>query len=92
MELNEVHPRRLGQKHESKMQELGLKYRYGFVEYYNKEEINRNVSIFEKPLDFEYQKEYRFYVERECDTPLKFSIGSLKILQKFINQRELLIL
>ena len=63
---------------ENKLQELGLKYRKGFVEYYDKDKIDRKISLFEKPLEFQYQKEFRFYVEREFTTPFKFSIGGLQ--------------
>ena len=62
---------------ENKLQELKMKYRLGFVEYYDKEQVNRDINLFEKPLEFEYQKEFRIYIERFSDKPFAFSIGSL---------------
>lgn len=63
---------------EAKLKELKLKFRHGFVKYYDKDKVDREITLFEKPLEFEYQKEFRFYVERDSDEPLSFSIGSLK--------------
>jgi hypothetical protein len=62
---------------ENKLKELNLKYRHGFVEYYDKDKVDRVITLFEKPLEFEYQKEFRFYVERRSEQPFSFSIGSL---------------
>ena len=61
-----------------KLDLIKLKYRFGFVEYYNKNEINGKISVLEKPLEFEYQKEFRLYVERNASDSLQFSIGSMK--------------
>jgi hypothetical protein len=62
---------------EKTLKQLKVKFRHNFVEYYDKKAINRQISLFEKPLEFEYQKEFRFYVERESTEPFVFSIGSL---------------
>jgi hypothetical protein len=39
--------------------------------------VDREITLFEKPLEFEYQKEFRFYIKRSSDQPFTFSIGSL---------------
>lgn len=57
---------------------LNLKYDHGFVDYYNRKEINRKVSLFEKPLEFEYQKEFRFYVDRNASDSFQFRIGNIE--------------
>lgn len=62
---------------ETKLKELNVKFRHGFVEYYNKNTVNKKISLFEKPMNFEYQKEFRFYVERYSIEPFVFNIGSL---------------
>lgn len=62
---------------EKKLKELKVVYEHGFVEYYDKENVDREITLFEKPLEFEYQKEFRFYVRRRSDQPFIFSIGSL---------------
>ncbi|MCG9791216.1 hypothetical protein [Flavobacterium algicola] len=63
---------------EEKLIELKVKFRHNFIKYYDKDKVNRTISLFEKPLEFEYQKEFRFYVERKSEKPFSFSIGSLK--------------
>lgn len=80
---------------ENKLKELKVKYRHNFVEYYDKGKVNRAITLFEKPLEFEYQKEFRFYVERYSDQPFIFSVGSLAdiaeihSLEEVINTLEL---
>ena len=56
----------------------GLKYYHGFVKYYDKEKVSKTLSLFEKPDEFEYQKEFRFYVINDVVEPIKIQIGSLK--------------
>mgnify|MGYP006382101747 FL=1 len=65
-------------KIESELKRNNLKFNHGFVDYYDKEEVCREISLFEKPLEFEYQKEFRFYVENDKIEPIKIQIGSMK--------------
>lgn len=65
-------------KIESELKKNNLKFNHGFVDYYDKEKVCREITLFEKPLEFEYQKEFRFYVENEKIEPIKIQIGSLK--------------
>lgn len=60
-----------------KLKGFGFRFDHGFVDYYDKNKINRRVSLFEKPIEFEYQKEFRFYIERFSIEPFYFRIGSL---------------
>ena len=62
---------------EAKLIQLNIKFHHGFVEYYDKKAVTKEISLFEKPLEFEYQKEFRFYVERDSTEPFSFQIGSL---------------
>lgn len=66
------------EKIKSELSDKGFKFRYGFVDYYNKKIINRELTIFEKPDEYEYQKEFRFYVRNNKIEPIKIQIGSLK--------------
>ena len=65
-------------KIENELKKNNLKFNHGFVDYYNKEEVCREITLFEKPLEFEYQNEFRFYVENDKIEPIKIQIGSLK--------------
>lgn len=55
-----------------------LKYNCDYVSYYDKNLISRSLTPFQKPNDFVFQKEYRFYVQSESLEPLIFKIGNLK--------------
>lgn len=63
---------------EKGLKKMKVKYHHGFVNYYDKDNVNRKINLFEKPMEFDYQKEFRFYVERESTEPFVFKIGSLK--------------
>lgn len=63
---------------EKNLKKQKLKYHHGFVDYYDVNSVNRKIHLFEKPLDFDYQKEFRFYVERDSTEPFIFKIGSLE--------------
>lgn len=75
---------------EKKLDELKVEYHHGFIKYYDKKNINRKVSLFEKPNEFEYQKEFRFYIPRESSEPFSFSIGSLKNIAELVNANDLI--
>ncbi len=74
---------------ENKLQQLGVKYYHDFVEYYDKSAINRKINLFEKPLEFQYQKEFRFYVERDSTEPFVFCIGSLVDISDLFLSRDI---
>lgn len=65
-------------KIESELKRNNLKFNHGFVDYYDKEEVCKEISLFEKPNEFEYQKEFRFYIENDKIEPIKIQIGSMK--------------
>ncbi|AWM14620.1 hypothetical protein DI487_12655 [Flavobacterium sediminis] len=65
-------------KIENELKKNNLKFIHGFVDYYDKEEVSREITLFEKPLEFEYQKEFRFYIENDEIKPIKIQIGSMK--------------
>lgn len=63
---------------EKKLTEMNLSFNHGLIDYYDINEVNKKITLFEKPLEFEYQKEFRFYIDRESEEPIKISIGSLE--------------
>jgi hypothetical protein len=62
----------------------------GFVNYYDKEKANKQLTLFEKPLEFEYQKEFRFYVKSDNLQPIKINIGSLEQYSQMYRTEDLL--
>jgi hypothetical protein len=75
-----------------KMDLLNYKYTYDFVKYYDKKMFNGRVSVFDKPLEFEYQKEFRFYIERVGVKPIIFNIGSLKEIAEIFTTETIMTL
>jgi hypothetical protein len=77
-------------KIEKELQKNNYKFHHNFVDYYDKDEVNRKITLFEKPLEFEYQKEFRFYVEDYGMKPIKIQIGSLKKCAEIFKIEDLL--
>ena len=46
--------------------------------------------MFEKPLEFEHQKEFRFYVENDKIKPIKIQIGSMKDYAEILKIEDIL--
>jgi len=66
-------------KIKSELTKQDYKYSHGFIDYYDKQKTtNLKLSLFQKPNEFEYQKEFRFYVENDKLKPIKIQIGSLE--------------
>jgi hypothetical protein len=63
---------------ENELKKHKYKFHHDFVDYYDKDVINRKISLFEKPLEFEHQKEFRIYVENDKIEPIKIQIGNMK--------------
>ena len=55
-----------------------LEYCAKHVEYYEKERINGDISLFHKSMEFEYQKEFRIILYNREIEPKIIQIGSLK--------------
>lgn len=75
---------------ENKLKELKVDYTHNFVEYYDKDKINRTITLFEKPLEFEYQKEFRIYVKRLSEKPFVFNIGNITDIAEIYNSNEII--
>jgi hypothetical protein len=75
---------------EQELKNSKLKFRHGFVKYYNASKTNGEITLFQKPLEYEHQKEFRFYVERDSIEPLILNIGSLKNIAEIYESNELI--
>ncbi len=65
-------------------------YRDGFVDYYDKDNISyKKLTLFNKPKEFEYQKEFRFYIHNDKLKPIKIQIGSMKGKAEIIEVKNL---
>ena len=77
-------------KVQSELKNNGFDFRHGFVNYYDKDKIsNKNLTLFDKPKEFEYQKEFRFYVHNKELKPIKIQIGSLEGKAEIIETKNL---
>lgn len=74
---------------ESRLKEQILNYRFDWVNYYKEASINDGLSVFDKPVDFEYQSEFRFYIQHEDPEPLVISIGSIEDISIVLDSSEL---
>ena len=84
-----IDPKSFIDQMEKTFNKLGYSYSHGFVDYYDKEKICREISLFEKPFEFEYQKEFRFYVENEKIEPVKIQIGSLENCSELFSTKDI---
>lgn len=75
---------------ECELKRTNYKFRHGFINYYDKDNINSSITLFDKPLEFEYQKEFRFYVENDQMNPIKIQIGSMKEYAEIYKIEDLL--
>jgi len=67
------------EKIKSELTKQGYEFHHGFVEYYDKDKISyKKLTLFDKPKEFEYQKEFRFFVHNDIIEPIKISIGTLR--------------
>ncbi|TFF35376.1 hypothetical protein [Mucilaginibacter psychrotolerans] len=69
---------------------IGLEFSHGFVKYYDKNKINGRINLFQKPLEFSYQKEFRFYVQSDIFEPLMIKIGSLESISEVVSTSDIL--
>lgn len=57
---------------------LNMPYKAKPIEYYDPENINGEINLFQKIQQYKYQSEYRVVVQNNKQEPLKILIGSLK--------------
>lgn len=61
-----------------------LKIKTGLVKYYDKKFFDGNLDLFMKPNEFEYQKEFRVFIQNEKLEPIKIQLGPLKDIAEMI--------
>lgn len=69
---------------------LNFKYYLNFVKYFDKKSFNGALSVFDKPIEFKYQKEFRFYVERVGIDPLKFHLNNIKSYTEIYKSEQIM--
>lgn len=74
---------------QKQLKKEGYLFRHGFVKYYDKEKENMKLTLFHKPLEFEYQKEFRFYVQNDKLEPIALNIGSLKSYAEMYETKDI---
>lgn len=72
------------------LQKRNLIYRHGFVSYYDRYVINGKITLFQKPLEFDYQNEFRIYVESNATEPVVLKIGNLKNIAQIVPTSDIL--
>ncbi len=75
---------------EKAMNSTGIQFHHGHVDYYNKEDYKGKLTLFQKPLEFEFQKEFRFYLASNKTEPIKLNIGSMKDIAKIHNTKDII--
>ncbi|MCW3075106.1 MAG: hypothetical protein JWP69_2175 [Flaviaesturariibacter sp.] len=68
---------------------LRLDFEHGFVEYYDREQFEGTTTLFQKPMEYAYQKEFRFYVYTYATAPLVFRIGSLEDIADMFETKDM---
>jgi hypothetical protein len=74
----------------NKLNSLGYKFSVNIVKYYDKQKFNGKPTVFEKLNVFAYQKEFRFYLEREGIDPISFHIDGIKEYSRIITSEQIL--
>ena len=74
---------------ENALTNLSLTFRRRLVEYYEKEKINGEINVFQKRKEYDFQNEYRFYVERESTESLEIQIGNLKGIAEVLKAEDI---
>ena len=77
-------------KLQNELRNQGYNFNHGFVEYYDKETANKRLSVFEKPNEFEYQKEFRFFVENQKMEPVVIKLGDLSNYAELVRTEEVI--
>jgi hypothetical protein len=74
---------------EGGIKQTGFNFHHGFVNYYDRTTINGQINLFQKPSEFGYQKEFRFYADSHSMKELKFDIGSLKDISEIHETKDI---
>jgi len=75
---------------ENELQRRNLIYKHGFVHYYDRDSVSMNLSVFNKSSKYEFQKEFRFFVQNDKIEPIILKIGALRGKSKIFTTEEIL--
>lgn len=73
-----------------KMKNLGVKYAFDFVNYYDSEIDQTELSVFDKRNIFYFQRELRFYFLGQPNKTFVFNIGSIEDISVVVDTQDLL--
>jgi hypothetical protein len=62
----------------SELKNRNISYSHNIVKYHNYAKNSHQLTLFNKPHNYAYQKEHRIIAYTDSDEPLKFEIGSIK--------------
>lgn len=62
----------------SQIESRNLHFNLGYVKYYNKNLYSGILDPFHKPDNFNYQNEFRIYIQSKYDMSIQLEIGSIK--------------
>ena len=67
----------------------GLDIVYGTVDYVNAKEYVGNWSVFKKPIEYSYQKEFRFFIRQNSSGPFCLTLGSIEDISLMLDSGDL---
>lgn len=80
-----TNPKEFLNRIESKLNAEKLEYEFHMVEYYNEKEHSGKLDIFNKSNKFEYQSEFRLFVNSNKNKPMCINIGAIKDIAIFVD-------
>ena len=67
-----------------------LDFQFGLVEYYDSFTYNGHLSNFLKPIEFEYQSEFRIFINRKASNPFIIELGRISDIAEIRETEDLL--
>ncbi len=84
-----TNPTAFKERLERKLKELDFDYNLGFVDYYDSSKDQKNLTVFHKSSEFEFQHEVRMHIKGQKEAFINFEIGSLEDISQFIDSEHL---
>lgn len=72
-----------------KLDELNILYRGQLVNYYEKNKVHGDITVFDKSMEFEYQKEYRIVLYSNQIKPFIIKIGNINEIAELFEVKAL---
>jgi hypothetical protein len=74
---------------EAELNRLEYNFEHGFVNYYEPKTVQEDLTPFDKLNVYEYQKEFRFFIENDKNESLTLNIGSMKSYSQIFETKDL---